>query len=399
MTEEPSSASTQLSSSQWWRNHFWEIQPLRELIWLLAAILLLAVVYVLRSILVPVTIGLAIAWMSDPLFDAAGRRWNLSRTVVLTGLLLVTLTLILAAVMMLVPQAVAETRQLIEKSPHYIQAASSRLEQYAGKEWSERFRNLASPSSVSPDSWIRNGIRFFVGSLGVVGSAFGTASSLALSAILIPFFGCLFILKFKSMNQRISGMIPIRHRERTIRILRRMDSVAGSYLRGRIVVTALMMIMFSVAFLAAGVPYWFLLGCLTGLLSFIPYLPVIGFAGAVLLTWLEAMSGNTSASMSAVLIGPLIAYSSVQLLEGRVITPWIQSSSMQMSPETVFIVLLFGGALAGIPGLLLAVPVAGCLRVLVDEFVRAPPTDTQPAELTDILRARCRRKPAASGSH
>ncbi len=70
-----------------------------------------------------------------------------------------------------------------------------------------------------------------------------------------------------------------------------------------------------------------------------------------------------------VVIWPSLAYLVVQFIESWLLTPWIQSQSMDMNAVTVLIVVFIGGALGGFYGLLLAIPVAACLKILVQELL------------------------------
>ena len=81
----------------------------------------------------------------------------------------------------------------------------------------------------------------------------------------------------------------------------------------------------------------------------------------------------------AVFAWPVGAYCVVQLLEGWLLTPWIQSQSMEMSAVTILIVLMIGGSLAGVYGLLLAIPITGCVKILIEEFL-APKLDKWAAD-------------------
>jgi predicted PurR-regulated permease PerM len=54
-------------------------------------------------------------------------------------------------------------------------------------------------------------------------------------------------------------------------------------------------------------------------------------------------------------------------LESWVLTPWIQSGQTNMSAATILVVVFIGGALAGIWGLLFAIPIAACVKILVEE--------------------------------
>jgi predicted PurR-regulated permease PerM len=71
----------------------------------------------------------------------------------------------------------------------------------------------------------------------------------------------------------------------------------------------------------------------------------------------------------AVVVWPSLVYGVVQFLDGWILTPWVQSGQTNMSAATVLIVVFIGGAAAGLWGMLFAIPVAACIKILVDEFV------------------------------
>ena len=71
----------------------------------------------------------------------------------------------------------------------------------------------------------------------------------------------------------------------------------------------------------------------------------------------------------SVLVWPSVAYLAVQFIESWVLTPWIQSQSTDMSAVTVLIVVFIGGAIGGVYGLLLAIPVVACIKILIQDLV------------------------------
>jgi predicted PurR-regulated permease PerM len=119
-----------------------------------------------------------------------------------------------------------------------------------------------------------------------------------------------------------------------------------------------------------GVRYWFILGLITGVLTIIPYASLVGWPLAILLKYLDGFSsGADGFDMMTVVVWPSVAYLVVQFIESWLLTPWVQSQSMEMSAVTVLIVVFIGGALGGFYGLLLAIPVAACLKILLQELL------------------------------
>jgi len=119
------------------------------------------------------------------------------------------------------------------------------------------------------------------------------------------------------------------------------------------------------------VPYWFLLGIGTGVLSLIPYAATLGWPMAVFMKYLEVSTSQSLASVDwmAVAFWPSLVYGVVQILEGWVLTPWIQRQSTDLSAVTILLVVLIGGALAGVYGLIVAIPLTACLKILLKELL------------------------------
>jgi predicted PurR-regulated permease PerM len=122
------------------------------------------------------------------------------------------------------------------------------------------------------------------------------------------------------------------------------------------------------------VPYWFLLGILTGILNIVPYLSIITWPVAIMLKYVDVLTNDAaqSAGLLAIVIWPSAVYLAVQFLDGWILTPWIQSGQTNMSAVTILIVVFIGGALAGVWGLLFAIPVTACIKILFEELVLPP---------------------------
>ena len=153
-------------------------------------------------------------------------------------------------------------------------------------------------------------------------------------------------------------------------MLQRMDIAVSGYFRERLLIAIVTGIMYAAAWAATGVPYWFLLGIGTGLLTLVPYISVIGWPLAILLKYLESLTtSGMSAGWMAIFLWPSLAYLVVQFIESWVLTPWIQRRSSDMSVVTLIIVLFIVGAIGGIFGLIFAIPVAACIKIAVEELV------------------------------
>lgn len=357
------------SGPGWSARHLWEIKPLQDLFWIGLAVALIWFGYFARGVFVPILIGLGLAYVVNPLLSFCERRWKLPRPATI-GLILGGLTLAVATTLyFVVPMAVSEARTLSQKAPGYAEVVASRLNSQVDDELLTNMKELSQRIPANGAKLAQSGLSNLGVAMGVVSDVASTTFYAVAVLCLIPIYFFFFAWHFNPMLDRAKGLIPGPQRDRVLEILSRMDDAVGSFLRGRFIIVLAMMGMFSLGYWIAGVPYWFLLGCLTGLLSFVPYFAVVGCVLAIAVKWVDVSSGSGAFDWIDVFVWPAGAYSVVQLLEGWVLTPWIQSKSMQMNPVGVLIVVLIGGSVAGLYGLLLAIPVAGCTRILCEELL------------------------------
>jgi predicted PurR-regulated permease PerM len=215
----------------------------------------------------------------------------------------------------------------------------------------------------------------FVGTghaFGLLGQVLGVTANVALYTILIPIYFFFFAWHFESMSRFVVRLIPITHRPRALHVLRRMDTAVRGFFSERLLIAVITGVLYAAAWALADVPYWFLLGIATGLTSLVPYLSAIGWPLAVVIKYADAVAtGHSNGSdWMAILLWPSVAYLVVQFIESWILTPWLQSRSTDMSAATILIVVFVGGAVGGLFGLIFAIPVTACLKILIEEFIR-----------------------------
>lgn len=116
-----------------------------------------------------------------------------------------------------------------------------------------------------------------------------------------------------------------------------------------------------VSFWLFGLPYPLILGLAIGITNVIPYFgPFIGAVPALL---------SLAISSKAVII-VIVTIFILQFIEGNILSPLIVGRSLRMHPVVIMLALLAGGELAGIPGMILAVPAAAVLKVTAIHFLR-----------------------------
>jgi predicted PurR-regulated permease PerM len=188
---------------------------------------------------------------------------------------------------------------------------------------------------------------------------------------LIPFYFYFLVLWYPEVVRFGAQLVPRDNRDATFSLLQEMDDVVSGFVRGRLLVSFLMGLMFSVGWWLVGVPYAFVLGMATGILSTVPFVGGIGAPiaiGLAVLARLELPELERAAWWMPVVL-PAAVFGLVSAIEGWVLLPLIAGRATRLDPVTIVVAVLAGGALLGFYGMLLAIPLAACLKILVIRIV------------------------------
>ncbi len=172
--------------------------------------------------------------------------------------------------------------------------------------------------------------------------------------LLAPAFAYYFLRDRKEIGAWLMLLLPPDKRGMTLRLLREIRRETTGYLRGQLMISAVVAVVTAAGLLLCGVPAWLLLGVVMGVLELIPYVgPFVGGGLVVLFSLQEGLSTTLWA------LGVVVA---VQQLEGSYLSPKMTSEVTRLSPITVLLCILLGGSAGGVAGLLAAVPLALCIR-------------------------------------
>ncbi|MCE9620081.1 MAG: AI-2E family transporter [Planctomycetes bacterium] len=223
-----------------------------------------------------------------------------------------------------------------------------------------------------------------------VQSVFATAMeflTIGFLTALIPFYFWFFSISFPAAVKKLRGLIPENHRAGTVKLIAEMDHAVSGFVRGRIVISLIMAVMFAVGWKICGVPYAITLGLVIGLFSVVPYLCAVGLPIAIGLLLVDQLILPEEARMSWlwIVLGPTLVFAIVQTLEGYVLIPIIAGRATDLGPVSIFVAVLAGAALAGVYGMLLSIPVAACLKIYGREVMMPRVKAWSKGEAEDLL--------------
>jgi predicted PurR-regulated permease PerM len=187
--------------------------------------------------------------------------------------------------------------------------------------------------------------------------------SLTLVLGLIDLFFILFIVfyllyDFTGVKKGPLRIVPARYRSHVQRFISIFDVSIGGFIRGLLLRGLVVGILTWIALLIVGMPYALLLAIIAGIFNIILYIgPYIAAVPAVLLSF-------SPAAPSPLLI--IILYIGIQVFDGLVLAPLFFGRTVNLKPITVIIAILIGSQLAGLLGMIIAVPIAGALKKIME---------------------------------
>jgi len=335
----------------------------RVLLWLAAALLVGGMIWAAREVLLPYLLGLILAYLLLPVVNWLDRRmparlrgWHVARplAIVLTYLLL--LILIAGILAFFVPLVAEQISTLIDRWPELV----SRVEDWGTRGWGWYQNNIPADWRQTIEANLTGLINDLIKALqnGLVATArrlFSTIS-FVIGLVVIPFW-LFYILQDESqVKEGVIRVLPLQLRADLVCMARLIDDVLSAYLRGQLLLCLFVGGMATLALLIIGVPFALVLGVVAGILEALPFVgPILGAIPAVLVALL-------SNPMSALWVA--IAFFAIQQVENLLLVPRIAGQSVKLHPAMVMVVLVVGNELAGLVGMLLAVPITAVLRDL-----------------------------------
>lgn len=190
----------------------------------------------------------------------------------------------------------------------------------------------------------------------------GVAEAVAV-LVLAPVLALYILIDLEKFKANTLEVTPPKHREEFAFVSGQVGTALGSFVRGQLLVAFIVGFASSVGMWLIDLPFWLLIGIIAGFLNLIPFLgPVVGGALAALVALLN---GDVTQAIWAVLI-----FTAIQQVDNHVITPLVQRARVNLSPLVIVLALVIGGTVAGLLGVLVAVPMTAAIRIIVGHLWR-----------------------------
>ncbi len=342
---------------------------------------LLVFVWRAGAIVQPFVWATILSYILLPLVGAIERRLKFPRTFAALVVFVALLAVIFGGGRILIPRLVENTRDLQTTWPTLLRNAESTVASTLGQ------LGLGDLNAALIGPNIAELERQLASTLGRMALPFAVAIGHFLLEFLVFLIGTFLLLRdAPRLLSVVQGNLPREHRAELLHVLRDTNVMLGRYIRGQVVLIILMSTVTTIGLTVLDVPYSVLLGVVTGILEVIPFVGPIT-AGAI--ACLVALGHPNAFGWSQVAYVGVVAtmYTVLRHAEDYLVIPTVIGRAVRLHPAVVIFALLSGGAVFGLLGIFLAVPVAATLR-LVLIYVGAKLRDEDPFQpLTQDLAA------------
>lgn len=345
-------------------------------------LLFVGFVWLFNDILTPFILGIAIAYLLNPVAVKFSRkqipRWATALIILTVFFGLLTLMFILVA-----PMVFRQAQMLVEQLPNYAQNVMDYLSPYmtwvqdrVGDDYIQQINDYLKDSAGKVVG-VTGGIAAGIAEGGKV--LVGMATTLALTP-LVAFF---MMKEWPSIVRWVESMYPRQHAVLIRSLLKKIDVKVAGFIRGQISVAFILGVIYAIALTIAGLNYGFLIGLGAGIFSIIPLVgSTLGLVVGVVVAWFQTGDLLYTGVIAAIFMGG-------QFIEGNFLAPKIVGDSVGLHPLWIMFALLAGGSLFGIVGMLIAVPMAAVVGVLggfaIDQYKASPLYQKNPDEPSAII--------------
>ncbi len=197
----------------------------------------------------------------------------------------------------------------------------------------------------------------------VAGSIVGVFTNLFYAVIVVPFVAFFFLKDGMQIRHNLLRLVPNRYFEPSLMLIEKIETIVGKYFRALLAQIAAVAVVASALLYVVGLEYAIAVGVFTGLANTIPYFgPFMGFLAGTLM-------GIVQTGDFSLVLGVVVAMLLTQITDNVIFQPYIFSRAAKTHPLLILFAVLIGAQLAGIIGMLIAIPVLTILRVSVEQLL------------------------------
>ncbi|MGH2558063.1 MAG: AI-2E family transporter [Thermomicrobiales bacterium] len=357
-----------------------QMTPTRVMINTAAALFVIGMAWLLfqvRAILVLLLFGILFAAAIEPLVYRL-RRYGFTRGQAIMSIYFLLAATLGLVVYLIVPSLVRQATTLWNDIPLMLDdlktqaiASDNAFVDLAGRRTLDRLLIAYYTVQQNPPIEGSTAVNF---ATSVVGALFT-----AISVMIVAFYW----MTEKAIIKRIGlSFVPLDKRDRAHSLWDQVELRIGGWARGQLILCGTIGTLSAAGYFAIGLDFWLALGLLAGITEIIPFIgPFLAGSVAVTVALTESWEQALLVAIFAIVL---------QQLEGAFLVPRVMRNAVGMTPLTVILAVLVGGALGGPLGAIMAIPLGAAVQVFLQDILR-----TRAAEADSTLASETDAQPTA----
>ena len=322
----------------------------------------------ISTLFAPILIAGFLFYLLNPLVNLLMKikvkNHQVSRTFAVAIVFLLLIAIIVSALSFLIPNILNQVEQLIQNMPEYIKSfqrfLTKVLQQKNLPPWIVDLTkdvDINAYTKEIEESLSGFAKNFMMSITSSIGSIIGMVTSVTVTIVTVPFMLFYMLKDGHKLVPTVTGIFSEKQANRIGELLEKISETISKYISGQAIECLFVGTCTAIGYGIVGVPFALLIGIFAGITNMIPYIgPYIGLLPALIL----ALSNSVRQTILVIIVCVV-----VQQIDGNLIYPNVIGKSLDIHPLTIIIILLVAGNLAGLLGMLLAVPVYAVIKVIV----------------------------------
>jgi len=312
--------------------------------------------FFVRDVLLIVFVALILASALDPWVDFMQKN-KIPRGLGILIIYLIAVLIFAGTIYLIIPPIAVEVKNLSKDFPLYWEKIVGNIENFRtysdSHGWTENIQGSL------------NELQSNVGALaGAAGGIFNTAFAFLggiISILIVAVLTFYLTVEEHAMKRVLRSLVPVKHQPYVTHLVNRIQEKIGMWLRGQLILSLIIFLLSWLGLSLLGIKYALVLALFAGVTELIPYLgPFIGAIPAVFIALTQS---------PALAVGVVVVYVIIQQLENHIIVPKVMQKAVGLNPIITIISMMIGFKLAGVLGIIIAIPVATAISIALSDVL------------------------------
>ena len=327
-----------------------------------------SVVIGLDHFIYPIIVATILLYVALPAIEAIEKHFHIPKIVAIFLIFSLQVSLIIYILFSLLPSLIADAQNLLQSLPSNLKKSLIQIDSVASENGINLFPDIPDIESFGLDN-IKKNLKIdrenILRTLTVAQSTAGQLISpiyWLIDLLLIPILFFFLGLNYQKILRAVVIYTPSVYKAHVKRLMKKVNTIFAGYIRGQVILITILTISYCIGFSLIELPHAIIIGLVTGIMSFIPYLgTTIG-----IITSLINLSAINSPTLSYISL--FLVFAIVHGTESVVLIPNLIGNSVGLNVFTSFLSILIGANYFGVMGILFAIPFTAILKHIFQEL-------------------------------